>query len=190
MAADSGIVEAERLGLRVDLLVGDLDSAPAGATAAAVERHPADKDKTDLELAMDAAVARGATHLAVVAGLGGRVDHAVANVLLLASDAFAQVTVEAYVGAATIHVVRSGTPRDLAGERGELVTLMAVGGVARGVTTEGLAWALADDDLVPGSTRGVSNVFLGDRARVAVAEGVLLAIVAGELAAPEGHSQV
>src|SRR3954464_7604601 len=62
IAADAGILEAERLGLRVDLLVGDLDSAPEDAIARAprVERHPVDKDASDLELAVAAPAAPAA----------------------------------------------------------------------------------------------------------------------------------
>src|SRR5438128_1284712 len=97
VAADSGALEAARLGLHVDVVVGDFDSLPPAALAAAVargatvERHRPDKDKTDLELALDVALARGADRVVVVAGAGGRLDHAIANVVLLASPAYEAV---------------------------------------------------------------------------------------------------
>ena len=188
IAADSGAAHATRLGLHVDVLVGDLDSAAAADVdrAATVERHPRDKDKTDLELALDAAVARGAAHVVVVASLGGRADHALANVHVAAAAAYAAVDVDVLIGPATVHVVRPGRPRRLAADAGGLVTLLAVGGAARGVTTEGLAWPLTCEDLVPGSSRGVSNVAVADAATVAIGEGTLLAIVPGEPADPAG----
>src|SRR5690348_14187528 len=93
IAADSGLAVATALGLAVDHLVGDLDSVDAAAVEAAeaagttVERHPAEKDATDLELALDAALVRGARRLVVVDGGGDRLDHLLGNVLLLSSAA-------------------------------------------------------------------------------------------------------
>jgi thiamine pyrophosphokinase len=179
IAADGGILEAERLGLRVDLLVGDLDSAPADAIARAprVERHPVDKDASDLELAMDAAVAGGARRIVVVGGDGGRLDHLLGNAFLLGSDRWAAVEIDAVLGDARIWVVRD--ERSIDGEVGELISLYSVGGPARGVTTEGLRWSLRDGELLPGSSLGLSNEFAASRAIVRVREGVVLAIQPG-----------
>ena len=192
VAADSGATQAARLGLTVDVLVGDFDSLAADDVdraerqGATVERHPPDKDKTDLKIAIDAAVARGAAEIVVVASTGGRVDHTIANVLVLASPAYAAVQVDALIGPARLHVVRGGRPRDIEGTPGELVTLMAMNGPAIGVTTEGLAYALDGDDLRPGTSRGVSNVFTEAIARIALGEGTLLAIVPTHPADPAG----
>ena len=71
IAADSGLHVARALNLRVDLLVGDLDSvSPEAIADTPIERHPVDKDATDLELAIDAAVRRGASHMVVIGGSG------------------------------------------------------------------------------------------------------------------------
>jgi thiamine pyrophosphokinase len=78
------------------------------------------------------------------------------------------------VGEALLHVVRD--VRVLGGAPGELVTLVAVGGAAEGVVTEGLAYPLRGETLQPGSSRGVSNVFAASEARVTVERGVVLAI--------------
>ena len=179
IAADGGILEAERLGLEVDLLVGDLDSAPADAVARAprVERHPVDKDASDLELAMEAAVAGEVRQIVVVGGDGGRLDHLLGNAFLLGSDRWAAVEVDAVLGDARITIVRD--ERSIDGQVGELISLYAVGGPARGVATEGLRWALRDDELLPGSSLGLSNEFSEPRAVVRVREGVALAIQPG-----------
>jgi thiamine pyrophosphokinase len=179
IAADAGILEAERLGLHVDLLVGDLDSAPADAIARAprVERHPVDKDASDLELAVAAAVAADARRIVVVGGDGGRLDHLLGNAFLLGSDQWAGAEIDAVLGDARIWVVRG--ERAIDGLVGELVSLYAVGGPARGVTTEGLRWALTDGELEPGSSLGLSNEFVEPRAVVRVREGVVLAIRPG-----------
>lgn len=185
VAADSGLMAATSLGLSVDLVVGDLDSVDAQALAQAraggtdVQRHPVDKDRTDLALALDAAVEFGADRIVVVGGHGGRLDHLLANALLLASSAYEQVDVVAHMGDATVHVVRDRVA--LHGAAGELVSLLPVHGPANGVTTTGLLYPLDGEDLTAGSSRGVSNEFAEPDATVSVRAGVLLCVQPGAL---------
>ena len=183
IVADDGLEEAQALGLEVAVAVGDFDSASPEALARAeaagtqIERHPAEKDATDLELALDTAVSLQARRIVVLAPAGGRLDHELAGLLLLASERYAGVRIDALVGEARVHVVRGS--RELAGEPGELVTLLAVNGPAEGVTTEELVYPLHGETLEPGSTRGVSNVFAAEAARIELASGVLLAVRPG-----------
>jgi thiamine pyrophosphokinase len=180
VAADKGLEHALSLGLDVTLAVGDFDSASPEAVAVAesagvrIERHPEEKDATDLELALDAAAAREPRRIVVLAGAGGRLDHELSTLLLLASDRYAPVEIDAFVGPTRVHIVR-GT-RTLAGTPGELVSLLAVGGAAVGVTTEGLEYPLRGETLEAGTSRGISNVFAADTAHVSVENGVLLAL--------------
>ncbi len=186
IAANGGVAEAERLGFHVDLLVGDLDSADATAVArveasgGSVQRHPRDKDASDLELAMEAAIDAGVHRIVVVGGDGGRLDHLLGNAFLLGSVRWAGVEIDAVFGDATLHVIRDD--RTVDGVPGELISLYAVGGPARGVTTEGLRWSLQDAELAPGSSLGLSNEFVEPTARVRLADGVLLAIRPGAMA--------
>jgi thiamine pyrophosphokinase len=181
IAADSGLQQAARLGLRVDIVVGDFDSVDADALAAAeragatIERHPAEKDHTDLELALLVARRLGATRVVVAGGWGGRIDHELANLLLLGSPEYASLHLEA-IGADGRVVAIDGRV-ELAGSPGDLVTLLAVGQPAHGVRTTGLQYPLNGETLEPGSTRGVSNVLLGTRATVELERGVLLAVL-------------
>jgi thiamine pyrophosphokinase len=183
IAADSGLRVATALGLHVHHLVGDLDSADPSAVDAAVasgttvDRHPAEKDATDLELAFEAAIARGARRVVLVDGGGDRLDHLLGNVLLLASPLLAGVAVEAFTGTARILVVRGGDPPvTIGGALGSLVTLLPIGGPARGITTRGLRYRLSDEDLAPGTTRGVSNELAAHTGSVRVETGVLLVV--------------
>jgi thiamine pyrophosphokinase len=183
VAADGGLEHARALGLEVALAVGDFDSAAPEAVSAAeaagvrVQRHPAAKDATDLELALEAALAYAPERILVLAGGGGRLDHLLAELLLLASPRWAGVELDALVGRACVHVVRG--ERALQGAPGELVSLLALHGPAEGVRTEGLAYPLAGETLEPGSSRGVSNVFVAPTARVRVERGVLVAVRPG-----------
>ena len=183
IAADSGLDYAQSLGLRVDLVVGDLDSVLPAALddlangGAQVERHAPNKDRTDLALALAHAVALKPERVVVVGGAGGRFDHVLGNVLQLAHEDYGHVAMEARYGTARVTVVRGGRgDHVLRGRRGDLVSLLPVQGPARGVTTVGLRYPLDGEDLGPGTSRGVSNEFETLVAAVAVREGTLLAI--------------
>jgi thiamine pyrophosphokinase len=183
IAADSGLHQAELLGLHVHYVVGDLDSADASAVeraraaGAIVDRHPAEKDATDLELAFDVASDRGAQAITVVGGAGGRLDHFLANIALLASVRFAHLEVDAYVGAAYVAVLQGGRPpHPITGARGSLLTLLPAGGDACGITTTGLQYPLRGATLRPGTSRGVSNLLVDTTASVGLERGTLLMI--------------
>jgi thiamine pyrophosphokinase len=182
IAADGGA----ELASRVDLAVGDFDSISAERLAAIerVERHPAAKDASDLELALDAALRLEPERILVVGSAGGRLDHLLGGLLLLASDRFAGVQVDAQLGPAAVHVIRRA--RLLAGDAGELISLFTVNGPAFGVVTDGLVYPLRGETLEPGSSRGLSNVFAGAEARVRLERGVLLAVRPSGTVAAEG----
>ncbi len=183
IAADSGLEHARALGVHVELVVGDLDSVDPAALDAAVadgtdvERHPVAKDATDLELALDAALDRGATAVRVVGIAGGRLDHFLGNVLLLTSPRYADVRVDAQLDGAHVIVVRDRA--DLDGSPGDLCSLLPVGGPAVGVLTDGLRYPLRRETLAQGTTRGVSNEFVSSTASVSLDDGVLLAVLPG-----------
>jgi thiamine pyrophosphokinase len=189
LAADGGVAAALALGLRVEAVIGDLDSAEpedveeAVAAGARVERHPEEKDATDLELALDAALELGAMRVVVLADDGGRLDHLLSALLLLASAKYAGARLDAQVGRALVHVVRG--ERVLEGEPGELVSLLSLAGPAEGVTSHGLRYALLHERLGSGSSRGVSNVFVDRVARVSVERGVVLVVRPGREAEDE-----
>ncbi|HSF60551.1 MAG TPA: thiamine diphosphokinase [Gaiellaceae bacterium] len=180
IAADKGLEHAISLGLEVTVAVGDFDStspdvvARAEAAGTTIERHPAGKDATDLELALERALSMSPERVIVLSGDGGRLDHLLSTLLLLGSNRYEDVEIDAAVGRARVCVVRR--QRTIAGTPGEIVSLLPLHGPAEGVHTEGLAYALAGETLEPGSSRGVSNVFSADRARVTLERGTLLTI--------------
>lgn len=180
IAADSGLDHALKLGLRVDLVVGDMDSvlpetlAQAEQHGTTIRRHPPAKDQTDLELALEHAYERSPEQVIVVGGAGGRLDHELSGLLMLASPRWAAAPLEARIGDARSNVIRdtltvNGTP-------GDLISLVPVAGAALGVTTRGLVYPLDDEDLDAGTCRGVSNELARPTATVRLRSGTLLAI--------------
>jgi thiamine pyrophosphokinase len=87
IAADSGIRHAESIGMKPELWVGDFDSTSTALrdqwAHIEQERFPVAKDKTDGELAVEAAIKRGATEIILVGAFGGQFDHVLAHAALL-----------------------------------------------------------------------------------------------------------
>jgi thiamine pyrophosphokinase len=181
IAADSGARHAAPLGLRIDLAIGDFDSLDAGelaglaAAGARVERHPPEKDATDTELALLAAIAAGATEIAILAAWGGRADQALGTALLLAHPrvAAAGVRLEILDATSRIRLLRATERLELRGAPGSVVSLLPLGGDAT-VSAEGLRWPLDRATLRAGESRGLSNLVVGALATVRVHQGALL----------------
>ncbi len=182
VAADGGAVWALAWGLEPDLVIGDMDSLPPAVRARLEAQgcrflhHPRRKDETDLELALRHVVEQGAREIIILGAWGGRLDHALANVLLLTLPILAGVRVRFVDGDDPAVLVRGGETLRLVGRPGDLVSLLPLGGDAQGVTTEGLAWALGNERLRFGFSRGVSNEMTALTARVTVGAGLLLVV--------------
>jgi thiamine pyrophosphokinase len=185
IAADGGARQALEAGVRPDLVVGDGDSlspdAMARLRAAGVpmELVSPDKDQSDTELCLRAALERGARDVTIVGALGGpRPEHAIANVLLLAHPMLDDAEVILVSGASSIRRIGTATGPgaiDLAGAPGDHVSLLPVDAV-EGVVTHGLRFPLRDEPLVLGPTRGLSNELVALMGRVETRRGRLLVI--------------
>jgi thiamine pyrophosphokinase len=184
VAADGGAAWLAALDRRPDLLVGDLDSVDAwlvdrlAAAGVAVERHPVDKDASDAELALARAVELGATRVTVLGALGGqRLDHELANLLLLADPAWRALDELRIVrGDTVVRPLHGGDQLTLSAAAGTTVTLLAVGGDAAGVRTRGLRFPLDGETLSVGRSRGLSNEIVEAPASVQLERGTLLVI--------------
>ncbi len=180
VCADGGTRHARSLGLRPDMVVGDLDSISAAdresILSARVEivPHPRDKDETDLELALDEALKKPSSGILIVGALGKRLDHTLGNIGMLADPALAGRDVRLDDGLEEVLICRGQA--QVEGERDDLLSLLPWGGPVTGIRTEGLKWPLHGETLFPEKTRGVSNEMLGETATVHVTTGLLLII--------------
>ena len=114
IGADGGAARALAWGLAPDLVIGDLDSLSARQRKALEARgcpflvHPRAKDDTDLELALTYAAEQGAQEIVILGALGGRLDHTLANLLLLALPQLAGRSVRLVDGLEEALLLRSG----------------------------------------------------------------------------------
>lgn len=183
VCADGGAVHAQALGLTPTLVLGDFDSAPPG-TAEEMERRgipvrrlPAEKDWTDTEMAVRTALEQGATDLLLLGATGSRLDHTLANLMLLA-DLPSGVTAAVADSNNLVRLLRPGSSLVVTGRPGALLSLLPLSPVVQGVTITGVKWPLAGAELRWGISLGVSNVLAEEKAVVSVCEGALLVIEA------------
>lgn len=180
IAADGGTEVALELGLEPSVVVGDLDSLPGELRVQLEQRkvefvaHPPQKDETDTELAIRYALQAGASEIVLLGAVGDRLDHTLANVLLLAMPELERVPTTLMAGSTRLWLLRAGAQLEFEGQEGDVVSLLPLGRDAVGVTTTGLQWALDDAMLSFGPARGVSNVMTTDSASVRLSDGLLL----------------
>lgn len=181
IAADGGARHCRALGLTPHLVIGDFDSLGADElnaleqAGAALRQHPREKDETDLELALLEAAARGATFVIVLGAFGGRLDMALANLLLLLHPKLDGVHIELRHGPQTAWLIRPPGGA-ITGAPGDTVSLLPLDGDVFGVVTHGLRYPLKGEALVTGPARGVSNTLTEPQARITLTAGQLLVI--------------
>lgn len=173
IAADAGIGHAATLGLMPELWVGDFDSVPPNLpdALAAVPREtfPQDKDKTDGELAIAAALARGATSLILAGAFGGaRADHAFLHLALAVHLAEKGTAVLLTSGA------QEGTPllrgaHEFDYAAGTLFSVLGFSDLSH-LTVEGAKWPLDNVEVAFGSSLTLSNEVAG-RLRIVLGDG-------------------
>jgi thiamine pyrophosphokinase len=181
IAADGGARHVLALGVRPHVVVGDLDSLdPAlveGLAAQGVlfEQHPIGKDATDLELAVERAIADGAHSILLLGALGGRLDQTIANVLILAQREW-PVPVTLVEEEQVAAVVRGGETLTLMAPVGGTVSLVPLSAQVTGITYRGLVYPLVNATLALGSTRGISNEVAEPGATIYIEGGIALVV--------------
>ncbi len=176
IAADSGLAAFDEAGLTPDWLVGDMDSVSPQVRAryegrVRERRLNCIKDDTDGVDALDMAINAGATEITLLGALGGRLDHAMANLMLLVRAHGRGVRAE--ILSETVSIQRVDGQALLEGAKGDTVSFVPLG-EARGVTLRGFFYPLTEHTLTSDYPLGVSNVVTGQEATASVREGDLL----------------
>lgn len=180
ICVDGGAKNALALGLKPQVVVGDMDSMEMSLRKQLYEagcrfvKYPSRKDETDSELAIRYALSQGVTELIILGALGGRIDHTLANVMLLALPELEDVEVRLVEGDQEVLLIRDEAV--IEGQLGDTVSLLPLSGDVVGIYTEGLEYPLRNGTLKFGAARGVSNVLTAPQANVRVRNGLLLAV--------------
>jgi thiamine pyrophosphokinase len=179
LGADGGALYADALDVTLDAIIGDLDSlsdlGQGGISNTEFVSYPAEKDETDLELALLHAETRGADQIVMVGAIGGRMDMTIASIMLMTRAGLGSCRVEVWHGEQTGWVIKP-PGEDISGHPGDTISLIPLGGDASGITTRGLKYSLNEGTLSFGPARGISNLLETASAHVKLSEGLLLAV--------------
>lgn len=183
VCADGGIEYAHKLNITPDLIIGDFDSCDRNLLdefikkGVKVQKFPVEKDFTDTQLAVDAAVDMGCDEITIIGGIGYRLDHTIANVHILADLVRRNIQGRIVDEHNEIFIIKG--EKRVQGRPGCIISLIPFGGRAEGLKSKGLYYPLPDfmDIYKP---CGVSNVFTEEEAWIVVEKGMLLAVMARE----------
>ncbi|MCF8053616.1 MAG: thiamine diphosphokinase [Deltaproteobacteria bacterium] len=179
ICADKGANHLAGGKLVPDLIVGDMDSISAEMLdvftkkGADIERHPSHKDQSDTALSLQAALLLKPKRISIYGALGGRIDHALANIALLGSKT-AGTMLRIVEDDCELFVVSAN--RQIQGFPGQLVSFLPFGGSAQGVTLSGFEYELLNGALKTDEPIGISNRLIGTQGVVSIRHGQLLVV--------------
>jgi len=176
IAADGGTRHALALGLTPNIIIGDLDSLNVERLTfnAEIIQSPADKNETDLELAIQHALTLNPEQIIIAAALGGRLDQTLANIALVSNVQRSTSNVRLDDGIEEVFFCRD--EYTIKGTSGDIISLIPWQGEVTGIVTTGLKWTLQNEILYPQKTRGISNEMMNDTATIQIKSGLLLII--------------
>lgn len=192
IAVDAGWASCGKHGIHADTALGDFDSLGFVPVASQVVQFPSVKDESDMELAIDHALSLGASEVALYGAFADRIDHTLANIQIMGACArrgaavwgvgstFALAALAAGEGVpeTTPHTLSFAAfdPAVLSGPYAPHLSLFVLDGQACGVSIAGLQYEVTDFTLPGGTSRGLSNQFMGAQASIRVTQGCLVAI--------------
>lgn len=180
VAIDGGLQHVVKLGLTPNIIIGDLDSidpvdlATFQENGIDVRQFPAQKDETDLELAIQYVLDLGFERIFLCGATGGRTDHFLGNLLLFSNPNFIGKKITILSDKSEIFYCTKN--QQIVGNQGDIVSLIPISDKVTGISTSGLEFQLNDEDLIRWSSRGISNVMLDDVAQVKFETGSLLCV--------------
>ena len=183
IAADGGARHCRKIGIRPMMIIGDLDSLRHDEVCAfenegvQIIRYSARKNNTDLDLAFRVAKERGVREIIVFGGVGDRWDMTLSNLFLSTDVEFEDMDIRFIDGPQEACLVRGGEEKTLHGSMGDRFSILPIGDEATGITLQGLEYPLDGATLHIGSSKGISNVFIGDEAYIKLGDGLVMCVV-------------
>lgn len=180
ICADGALNFAWQLGLKVQMVVGDMDSADHSILEKLVEagrqiiRYPAEKNESDLELAILEAIKMSPEEIIIFGALGKRIDHLFANLMLL--DLPLKAGIKTSILEEDYEIILTDKSIEIEGDSKSNLSLFPLDGPVRILKTQGLKYPLNNESLYVGAARGLSNQFTAEKAKIDIKEGKLLLI--------------
>ena len=175
IAADAGICYLEQCGITADLVIGDFDSLDGTPTHPNTTTLSAEKDDTDMLAAVREGIETGYTNFHIYCGMGGRIDHTIANIQVLAY--LSQNNMQGFLFGKD-SVITAITNRKLSFDQipSGYISVFSYTEKSEGVYLHGLKYKLENATLTNTFPLGVSNEFIGEESSISVDSGTLLIV--------------
>ena len=179
LCADSAYRLAAREGIVPHIVIGDFDhgkNVHPQQSESNVITVPCEKDDTDTMLCIKHAIREGAKEITILGGIGGRLDHTIANLqsLAYAESKGVRATLVGDTDEAFLVTDRAVIHK---GVHNRYLSVFAYDGVCTGVTERGTKYEIENATLDTNFPLGVSNEIVGDFAEILVKTGRLLVIL-------------
>ena len=170
ICADGGYNHAKKMNIQPDILIGDFDSAKNFESEVNKIKYPVRKDFTDGELAVKYAAEHGYENVLLIAMTGDRMDHSLADVLLLLKCKNGVLIDDNN----EVYLLRDKLVVN--GKKGQTLSIIPINGDVCGIVTKGLEYPLMSENLYFGSSRGISNVLTENSCEITIKSGMALVI--------------
>ena len=180
VCADGGACHVLALDLTPQVIIGDMDSLPPEILQRCEERgsriirYPQAKRATDTQLALEYACRSHPGEIRIYGALGGRIDHALANISLLLPAARRGLTTKLVDEWCEIAVITQTT--SIGGIAGQTISLFPVSALVQGIELEGFEYPLSGETMEIGVPYGISNRLQKDRGVITIESGCLLVV--------------
>ena len=180
ICADAGYSYIKDTGLQVDLVVGDFDSLNDIPNNVSIYKLPKEKDVTDLFVAIEEGIKQGYTYFEIYGALGGRIEHSIANIQILAKLAAQKIKAKIVDQNTIVEVLTEGTyiyDKELEG----YLSLFSLSEKSI-VSIENLKYELDKKELTYLFPLGIDNEFIGLTSTIYIHQGLVLSIISKKYA--------
>ncbi|MCD4744613.1 MAG: thiamine diphosphokinase [Desulfobacteraceae bacterium] len=189
ICADGGASHLKKMGILPHVIIGDLDSLNLQDTTffknnnIKIIKHPVDKDVTDTELAAVYAVEQNCHDITFIGATGSRLDHTLANIFLLkktahrfADQKMAGQKIQCRIIDDNNEIFLVTDKITLTKEKNSFISILPLTEIVKGVTTLGLKYPLNNAKIKLGTSLGISNQFIDEKATISLKKGILIVI--------------
>jgi len=179
IAVNGGVQNALEIGVSPDMIIGDLDSVSGKILfdfrekGVPVKSFPPQKNKSDLEIAIDNAVGMDPNEIIIMGATGKRIDHTLFNIFLLLK--YKDIMIRIITGSEEIFLCKKC--QEINSPGGTTVSLIPLTPVVEGVTLDGFEYPLYGEDLYMNNSRGLSNILVDSPGRIQFKSGELLVVI-------------
>lgn len=181
ICTDGGYDIAVKHRISPNLLLGDFDSIASNIPSdIEIEKYPPEKDFTDLEITVKKAIELNASNVEILGGIGGRLDHTVANLQILSHYSMFFGSLIMYDGKNKCFIAKNGK-NIIPYERDSYLSIFSLSEKCEGITFENVRYPLKNHTLTRSFPLGVSNEFINEKsASLSVKSGTLLTVISGK----------